>query len=96
MALKLSVLQTTNITPHANFCFKFPERPEAHTLESLSQSHDVIDLDKVIIISSFSEVGPWGSSCTWWEMEARGHLTLEGCIKMAWRMSYIKHFQQVP
>jgi fatty acid synthase subunit alpha len=92
MALKLSVLQTTNITPHANFHFEFPECPEAHTLESLSQSHDVIDLNKVIIISSFSEVGPWGSSHTWWEIEARGCLTLERCIETAWRMSYIKHF----
>ena len=30
------VLQTINITPHANFHFKFPELPGAHTLESLS------------------------------------------------------------
>jgi 3-oxoacyl-ACP reductase-like protein len=92
MALKLSVLQTVNITPHANFRFEFPECPEAHTLESLSQSHDIIDLDKVIVISSFSEVGPWGSSCTRWEMEARGRLMLEGCTETAWMMSYIKHF----
>ena len=27
-----------------------------------------------------------------WEMEAKGHLTLEGCIEMAWMMDYIKHF----
>ena len=25
-------------------------------------------------------------------MEAKGHLTLEGCIKMVWMMGYIKHF----
>jgi len=25
-------------------------------------------------------------------MEAKGHLTLEGCIEMAWMMGYIKHF----
>jgi fatty acid synthase subunit beta len=83
MVLKLSVLQTTNITPCTNFYFEFPECPEAHTLKSLSQSHDIIDLDKVIIISSFGEVGPWGSSHIQWEMEARGHLTLKGCIEMA-------------
>ena len=28
----------------------------------------------------------------WWEMEVKGHLTLEGCIKMAQMMDYIKHF----
>ena len=38
------VLQTINITPRANFHFKFPELPGAHTLESLSQLCDIIDL----------------------------------------------------
>ena len=28
----------------------------------------------------------------WWEMEAKGYLTLKGCIKMAWMMGYIKPF----
>jgi 3-oxoacyl-ACP reductase-like protein len=92
MAPKLSVLQTVNITPRANFRFEFPELPEAHTLESLSQLCNVIDLDKVIVISGFGEVEPWGSSRTRWEMEARGRLTLEGCIETAWMMGYIKHF----
>ncbi|KAF8271214.1 fatty acid synthase [Lactarius quietus] len=86
------VLQTINITPRANFRFDFPELPEAQSLESLSQLRDVIDLDKVIVIAGFGEVGPWGSSRTRWEMEAKGRLTLEGCIEMAWMMGYIKHF----
>jgi 3-oxoacyl-ACP reductase-like protein len=86
------VLQTVNITPRANFRFEFPDLPEAHTLDSLSQLRDVIDLDKVIVISGFGEVGPWGSSRTRWEMEAKGRLTLEGCIEMAWMMGHIKHF----
>src|SRR5216684_7717660 len=58
------VLQTVNITPHANFCFEFPKLPGVHTPESISQLHDVVDLDKVIVISGFGEVGPWGSSHT--------------------------------
>jgi fatty acid synthase subunit alpha len=86
------VLQTVNITPRANFRFEFPELPEAQSLESFSQLRDVIDLDKVIVIAGFGEVGPWGSSRTRWEMEAKGRLTLEGCIEMAWMMGYIKHF----
>ena len=86
------VLQTVNITPRANFRFEFPQLPEAQSLESLSQLRDVIDLDKVIVIAGFGEVGPWGSSRTRWEMEAKGRLTLEGCIEMAWMMGYIKHF----
>jgi fatty acid synthase subunit alpha, fungi type len=86
------VLQTVNITPRANFHFKFPQLPGAHTLQSLSQLCDVIDLEKVIVISGFGKIGPWGFSCMRWEMETKGHLTLEGCIEMAWMMGYIKHF----
>jgi 3-oxoacyl-ACP reductase-like protein len=50
------------------------------------------DLDEVIVITGFAEVGPWGSSCTRLEMEGRGEFTIEGCIEMAWMMGYIKHF----
>ena len=49
------------------------------------------DLDKVIVITGFAEVGPWGSFRTRWEMEIRGQFTIEGCIEMAWIMGYIKH-----
>jgi fatty acid synthase subunit alpha len=52
----------------------------------------LIDLDQVIVITGFAEVGPWGSSRTRWEMEARGEFTIEGCIEMAWIMGFIKHF----
>jgi len=52
----------------------------------------MVDLDKVIVITGFAEMGPWGSSRTRWEMEARGHFTIEGCIEMAWITGYIKHF----
>jgi len=38
------VLQTVNITPHTNFHFEFPELPETHTLESLSQLRNVKEL----------------------------------------------------
>jgi hypothetical protein len=67
------ILQTVNITPRANFRFEFPDLrvPEAHTLDSLSQLRDVIDLDKVIAVAGFGEVGPWGSSRTRLEIEAR-------------------------
>ncbi|KAI0033531.1 fatty acid synthase [Vararia minispora EC-137] len=86
------VLQTVNVTPRANFRFEFPEPESAESLESLSQLREVIDLEKVVVITGFAEVGPWGSSRTRWEMEARGELTLQGCIEMAWMMGYIKHF----
>jgi fatty acid synthase subunit alpha len=52
----------------------------------------IIDLDKVIVITGFAEIGPRGSSRTRWEMEARGGFTIEGWIEMAWMIGYIKHF----
>ncbi|KAG2133976.1 hypothetical protein BD769DRAFT_1716175 [Suillus cothurnatus] len=39
----------------------------------------------------YTKLGPWGSSRTRWEMEARGEFTVEGCIEMAWLIGHIKH-----
>ncbi|KAI0342734.1 fatty acid synthase [Trametopsis cervina] len=86
------VLQTVDVTPRANFKFEYPTLPPVEDLADLSKLRDVIDLEKVIVITGFAEVGPWGSSRTRWEMEARGEFTIEGCIEMAWLMGYIKHF----
>ncbi|OBZ65349.1 hypothetical protein A0H81_14665 [Grifola frondosa] len=52
----------------------------------------MLDLEKVIVVTGFVEVGPCGSSRTRWEMEAHGKFTIEGCIEMAWMIGYIKHF----
>lgn len=86
------VLQTVNVVPRANFKFDFPALEPAATLEDLSKLRGIIDLEKVIVITGFAEVGPWGSSRTRWEMEAKGEFTIEGCIEMAWIMGFIKHF----
>jgi hypothetical protein len=51
-------------------------------LPSKSHLQGLIDLDHVIIITGFAEVGPWGSPRTRWEMEARGEFRIEGCIEM--------------
>lgn len=86
------VLQTVNVTPRANFRFDFPTLESTESLADLSKLQGMVDLEKVIVITGFAEVGPWGSSRTRWEMEARGEFTIEGCIEMAWMMGYIKHF----
>lgn len=51
----------------------------------------MVDLDRVVVITGFGELGPYGSSRTRWEMEAEGRFSLEGCIEMAWIMGFIKH-----
>lgn len=86
------VLQTVEVTPRANFKFAFPALESVESLADLSKLRGLIDLDKVIVNTGFAEVGPWGSSRTRWEMEARGDFTLEGWVEMAWIMGYIKHF----
>lgn len=85
-------LQTISVTPRANHKFNFPELEAPAALEELSKLQGLVDLDKVIVVTGFAEVGPWGSSRTRWEMEARGRFSIEGCIEMAWMMGYIKHF----
>lgn len=51
----------------------------------------MVDLSRVVVITGFSELGPYGSSRTRWEMEANGTLSLEGCIEMAWMMGLIRY-----
>jgi fatty acid synthase subunit alpha, fungi type len=86
------LFQTVNVLPRANFRFEFPTLEATISLQNLAHLRGLIDLDKVIVITGFTEVGPWGSSRTRWEMEARGEFTIEGCIEMAWIMGFIKHF----
>ncbi|EJT52093.1 fatty-acid synthase complex protein [Trichosporon asahii var. asahii CBS 2479] len=83
--------QKVSIAPRANFNFDFPKIEEDDVLKELNHLQGLIDLDKVIVCTGFAEVGPWGSSRTRWEMEARGEFTIEGCIELAWMMGYIKY-----
>ncbi|KAL5526485.1 FAS2 [Sanghuangporus sanghuang] len=86
------VLQTATITPRANFKFDFPTLEPADAFGDICKLRGLIDLEKVVVVTGYGEVGPWGSSRTRWEMEARGQFTIEGCIEMAWMMGYIKLF----
>lgn len=86
------LLQTVDVLPRANFQFSFPTLESSATLSDVSYLRGLVDLDKIVVVTGFAEVSPWGSSRTRWEMEARGEFTIEGCIEMAWMMGYIKHF----
>ncbi|KAK7463431.1 fatty acid synthase alpha subunit Lsd1 [Stygiomarasmius scandens] len=86
------LIQTVDVLPRANFHFNFPKLESVEQLSDLSKLRGMIDLDKVVVITGSAEIGPWGSARTRWEMEARGELTIEGAIEMAWMMGFIKHF----
>ncbi|KAJ2398450.1 fatty acid synthase alpha subunit Lsd1 [Coemansia sp. RSA 2603] len=80
------------VKPRANHKFPFPTMSKYDQLEHLHHLQGMINLDKVVVVTGYGEVGPWGNAETRWEMEAFGEFSLEGCIELAWIMGYIKHF----
>jgi fatty acid synthase subunit alpha len=83
----------TTIQPRANLKFDFPKLPDWETeVKPLNDDlKGMVDLEKVVVVTGFAEVGPWGNSRTRWEMEAYGEFSLEGCVEMAWMMGLIKN-----
>lgn len=81
------------IEPRANIKYQFPELPDWKSdIESLNADlKGMVNLDKVVVVTGFAEVGPWGNSRTRWEMEAYGQFSLEGCVEMAWIMGLVKN-----
>lgn len=81
------------IEPRANIKFDFPTLPDwkSEVAPLNDKLKGMVDLEKVVVVTGFAEVGPWGNSRTRWEMEAYGEFSLEGCIEMAWIMGLIKN-----
>ncbi|KAK1590719.1 uncharacterized protein LY79DRAFT_686575 [Colletotrichum navitas] len=81
------------LLPRANLRVQLPRLPDwDQELASLANNLEgMVDLDRVVVITGFSELGPYGSSRTRWDIEANGTLFLEGCIEMAWMMGLIKY-----
>ncbi|KAI0483302.1 fatty acid synthase subunit alpha [Xylariaceae sp. FL0804] len=81
------------IERRANIKFDFPVLPDwEKEIQPLhSNLEGMVDLDKVVVVTGFAEVGPWGNSRTRWEMEAYGEFSLEGCVEMAWVMGLIRN-----
>lgn len=88
-----ALYQKVTIEPRANIKYQFPELPDwKNDIESLNaELKGMVNLDKVVVVTGFAEVGPWGNSRTRWEMEAYGQFSLEGCVEMAWIMGLIKN-----
>ncbi|KAL2038780.1 hypothetical protein N7G274_008538 [Stereocaulon virgatum] len=88
-----ALYRKVTIEPRANIKYQFPELPDwKNDVEPLNANlKGMVDLDKVVVVTGFSEVGPWGNSRTRWEMEAYGKFSLEGCVEMAWIMGLIRN-----
>lgn len=75
------------IRPRANIGVTFPTLPSAERHRALREKlGGMVDLESVVVIVGFGEVGPYGNARTRWEMEAFGTFSLEGAIEMAWMM----------
>mmetsp|Transcript_8197 Transcript_8197/g.8128 ORF Transcript_8197/g.8128 Transcript_8197/m.8128 type:complete len:1882 (+) Transcript_8197:146-5791(+) len=80
------------VQPRSNMKFEFPTLKSYEEIKKIAPDLEgMLDLENVIVVTGFSEVGPWGNSRTRWEMEANGEFSLEGCIEMAWIMGLIKY-----
>lgn len=81
------------VQPKANIQLNFPTLKPYKDVKKLTSPdlEGLLDLERVIVVTGFSEVGPWGSSRTRWEMEAFGQFSLEGSVEMAWIMGLIKY-----
>ncbi|KAJ2459216.1 fatty acid synthase alpha subunit Lsd1 [Coemansia sp. RSA 2424] len=85
----VSVHDTTPLAKHKHH---FPAPRHYEQLEHLRHLQGMVNLDKVVVVTGYGEIGPHGNSETRWEMEAYGEFSLEGCIELAWVMGLIKHY----
>ncbi|KAJ2208115.1 fatty acid synthase alpha subunit Lsd1 [Coemansia sp. RSA 521] len=69
----------------------FPATKRYEDLQNLHYLQGMVNLDKVVVVTGYGEVGPHGNANTRWEFEAFGELSTEGCIELAWIMGLIKH-----
>ncbi|KAJ2009342.1 fatty acid synthase alpha subunit Lsd1, partial [Coemansia sp. S680] len=82
---------TQGPSPLAKHKHRFPTPRHYVQLQHLRHLQDMVNLDKVVVVTGYGEVGPHGNAETRWEMEAYGEFSLEGCIELAWIMGLIKH-----
>ncbi|SCU84594.1 LAMI_0C08108g1_1 [Lachancea mirantina] len=82
------------VKPRGNISPSFPNVPEYERLQKqFNGDHlsGLLDLSHTVVVTGFSEVGPWGNSRTRWEMESTGEFSLEACIELAWIMGFIEY-----
>lgn len=85
--------KTRRVRKRTNLEIGFPDLANYHkTTAGLNDLKGIIDLQRVVVVVGYSELGPWGSSRTRWEMEHTGEFTKEGYIEMAWIMGLVKHY----
>ncbi|ROW15152.1 hypothetical protein VPNG_03026 [Cytospora leucostoma] len=78
--------------PRSNIRQEMPTLlPHFQMIRGLPDLKGIVDLERTVVVVGFSELGPWGSSRTRWQMESQGQLNQDGFTEMAWIMGLIKH-----
>ncbi|OOF94224.1 hypothetical protein ASPCADRAFT_6912 [Aspergillus carbonarius ITEM 5010] len=79
--------------PRAHLRVGYPEVLDYGTATNgIPDLQGMIDLQQTVVVVGYSELGPWGSARTRWEMESTGELSREGYVEMAWMMGLVEHF----
>ncbi|OJD32187.1 fatty acid synthase subunit alpha [Diplodia corticola] len=81
-------------TPRATIRFNHPPLHPSHAdlVAGLPNLADAVDLSHTVVVVGFSELGPWGSARTRWEVEEQGKLSWAGYVEMAWIMGLVRFF----
>ena len=91
----ISQIASTKLTSRNTMQIGFPSLPDYDTvLRPLQHLQAMVDPSATIVVVGFSELGPWGSARTRWEMESRAKLSTAGCIELAWMMNLVKHIDE--
>lgn len=77
-------------TKLANINIGFPTLSDYEDLtKDVKNLSGMLDLSRVVVVVGYSELGPWGSARTRWEMEHQNELSLEGYVELAWVMGLV-------
>ncbi|KAI0388455.1 putative 3-oxoacyl-synthase [Xylariaceae sp. FL0594] len=70
----------------------FPALPDydSEVLPLNAKLAGMADLETVVVVVGFSELGPWGNSRTRWDMELNGRLSPRACVELAWMTGMIR------
>lgn len=86
-----AIHKKVNIIPRANFTLPVPKlKPTFEGDAELTKLRGMVDLEKVVVVAGYGEVGPFGSSRTRWQKEALGDFTIEGLLELATVTGLIK------
>ncbi|EKG22538.1 Beta-ketoacyl synthase [Macrophomina phaseolina MS6] len=82
---------SSSSTPRATVQFGYPSLPSHDEVVSgAPRLQNMIDLSRTVVVVGYSELGPWGSARTRWEVEQQGKLSWAGYVEMAWLMGLVR------